>query len=197
VSGLTTSLTVPGMSKPRVIVLSVVVQGLSASEAAAWLGVSRQWVHQLLRPVSSRPAEAVDPRSRRPHANPRQTPAAVAERVVALRRSLTAQGLDAGPLTIAAHLADEGLTAPAASTIRRILHNAGLIDPQPRKRPRSCYRRSGPPRLTSAANRTSPTGPWPTGPTRRSSTSSTTTPTCCWAAPPRPGSQAPPSSPRS
>jgi transposase InsO family protein len=141
VSGLTTSLTVPGMSKPRVIVLSVVVQGLSASEAAAWLGVSRQWVHQLLRPVSSRPAEAVDPRSRRPHANPRQTPAAVAERVVALRRSLTAQGLDAGPLTIAAHLADEGLTAPAASTIRRILHSAGLIDPQPRKRPRSSYRR--------------------------------------------------------
>jgi transposase InsO family protein len=129
------------MSKPRVIVLSVVVQGLSASEAAAKFGVSRQWVHQLLARYRADGLAAVDPRSRRPHANPRRTPAAVAERVVALRRSLTAQGLDAGPLTIAAHLGDEGLTAPAASTIRRILHSAGLIDPQPRKRPRSSYRR--------------------------------------------------------
>jgi len=61
--------------------------------------------------------------------------------VVALRAQLTADGLDAGPETIRWHLEREGLRAPSTSTIRRILHAAGLITPQPRKRPRSSYTR--------------------------------------------------------
>lgn len=44
-------------------------------------------------------------------------------------------------MTIAWHLEQEGLTAPSTSTIRRILHQAGLITPEPRKRPRSSYTR--------------------------------------------------------
>jgi len=59
--------------------------------------------------------------------------------VIELRRQLTAEGLDAGPITIAWHLEREGLRAPSTSTIRRILHHAGLIVPEPRKRPRSSY----------------------------------------------------------
>jgi hypothetical protein len=39
------------------------------------------------------------------------------------------------------HLEREGLGSPSTSTIRRILHQAGLIVPQPRKRPRSSYTR--------------------------------------------------------
>ena len=65
----------------------------------------------------------------------------VLERVIALRARLTADGLDAGPVTIAWHLEREGLRAPSTSTIRRILHQAGLITPEPRKRPRSSYTR--------------------------------------------------------
>ena len=42
-------------------------------------------------------------------------------------------------MTIAWHLEREGLPAPSTSTIRRILHTAGLIIPEPRKRPRSSY----------------------------------------------------------
>jgi transposase InsO family protein len=61
--------------------------------------------------------------------------------VIALRGQLTAQGLDAGPVTIAWHLEQAGVRAPSTSTIRRILHQAGLIVPQPRKRPRSSYLR--------------------------------------------------------
>jgi len=38
-------------------------------------------------------------------------------------------------------LRGEGRPVPATSTIRRILHTAGLVIPQPRKRPRSSYRR--------------------------------------------------------
>jgi len=61
--------------------------------------------------------------------------------VVELRVRLTADGLDAGPVTIAWHLEHEGFRAPAPATISRILHQAGLIAPQPRKRPRSSYTR--------------------------------------------------------
>jgi len=59
--------------------------------------------------------------------------------VIELRGQLTADGLDAGPETIRWHLAQAGLTVPSTSTIRRILLQAGLITPQPRKRPRSSY----------------------------------------------------------
>ncbi len=44
-------------------------------------------------------------------------------------------------MTIGWHLERAGLRAPSTSTIRRILHQAGLITPEPRKRPRSSYTR--------------------------------------------------------
>ena len=61
--------------------------------------------------------------------------------MIELRRRLTADGLDAGPVTIAWHLEREGHTPPAPATISRILGQAELITPQPRKRPRSSYTR--------------------------------------------------------
>lgn len=85
--------------------------------------------------------DALEPRSRRPKTNAAATSVTVSERVIALRAQLTADGLDAGPVTIAWHLEREGLKPPAPATIRRILHHAGLITPQPRKRPRSSYTR--------------------------------------------------------
>jgi transposase InsO family protein len=57
------------------------------------------------------------------------------------RRHLIGRGLDAGPATIAWHLGREGLPVPSSSTIRRILHAAGLVVPEPRKRPRSSWHR--------------------------------------------------------
>jgi transposase InsO family protein len=59
--------------------------------------------------------------------------------VIELRVQLTANGLDAGPVTIAWHLEREGLRAPAPATISRILTRAELVSAQPRKRPRSSY----------------------------------------------------------
>ena len=61
--------------------------------------------------------------------------------MIELRAQLTADGLDAGPETIRWHLEREGLRAPSTSTIRRVLHEVGLISPEPRKRPRSSYTR--------------------------------------------------------
>jgi transposase InsO family protein len=67
--------------------------------------------------------------------------AALRERICTLRCELHAAGLDHGPVSIAARLQQEGLQAPAFSTIRRILTAAGLITPEPKKRPKSSYRR--------------------------------------------------------
>ena len=110
---------------------------LSVTEAAAEYGISRRHLHRLLARYREGGVDALEPRSRRPLSNPAQTPVAVRERVVELRLRLTADGLDAGPVTIAWHLEREGHKPPAPATISRILQQAGLITPQPRKRPRS------------------------------------------------------------
>lgn len=129
------------MSKARVVVLAVVHQGLTKAAAADRYGVSRQWVHTLVTRYNAGGLDALEPRSRRPASNPRATPDVVASRIVELRKQLDADGLDAGPVTIAQHLANEGIRAPSTSTIRRILHNAGLVVANPKKRPRSSLHR--------------------------------------------------------
>jgi transposase InsO family protein len=127
------------MSKHRVAVLKVVSKQLSVTAAAAEYGISRGHLHRLLRRYRGGGLEAVEPRSRRPHTSPQGTSDAVRGRIVALRIELTAGGLDAGPATIAWHLEREELPAPSTSTIRRILGAAGLVVPEPRKRPRSSW----------------------------------------------------------
>lgn len=127
------------MSKHRVAVLKVVAQQLSVTAAAAECGLSRAHLHRLLRRYREGGLDALERRSRRPCTNPRRTPDAVRARIVALRTELTAHGFDGGPVTIAWHLGREGTAAPSTSTIRRILHAAGLVVPEPRKRPRSSW----------------------------------------------------------
>jgi transposase InsO family protein len=129
------------MSRARVAVLQVVSQQRSVTAAAAEYGFSRRHLHRLLVAYREGGLDALEPRSRRPKTNAAATSVPVRERVIALRAQLTADGLDAGPVTIAWHLEREGLRAPSTSTIRRILHQAGLITPEPRKRPRSSYTR--------------------------------------------------------
>jgi transposase InsO family protein len=61
----------------------------------------------------------------------------MAQAIVVLRRQLQADGHDAGPATIAYHLAQRMDGVPSRATIWRILKREGLITPQPQKRPRS------------------------------------------------------------
>jgi len=129
------------MSRARVAVLSVITKQMSVTAAAAEYGYSRRQLHRLLARYRDHGLDAVEPRSRRPHSNCATTPADVRERIVELRLTLTKDGLDAGPVTIAWHLEHEGHRPPSTSTIRRILHDCGLVEPAPRKRPRSSYRR--------------------------------------------------------
>jgi transposase len=129
------------MSRARVAVLKVVSGELSVAQSAAEYAFSRRHLHRLLARYRDGGLEALDPRSRRPRTNPAATSQAVRQRVIELRCQLIAEGLDAGPVTIVWHLEQDGFTAPAPATISRILSRAGLINPQPRKRPRSSYTR--------------------------------------------------------
>ena len=129
------------MSKHRVVVLKVIAKQLTVAEAAEQYGLSRRHLHRLLARYRAGGLEAVDPRSRRPNSNPRATPPEVTDRIIGLRGELVASGLDAGSVTIAWHLEQESLPVPSHATIHRILTRAGLVTPEPRKRPRSSYLR--------------------------------------------------------
>ena len=63
----------------------------------------------------------------------------VNEHIVNLRVELDSQGLDTGPETIKWHLHQHHNIDVSISTIRRRLLAAGLIEPQPKKRPKSSY----------------------------------------------------------
>jgi transposase len=123
------------MSKHRVAVLKVVAQQLSVTAVAAEHGISRGHLQRLLRRYREGGLDALEPRSRRPATNPRRTSETVRTRILALRIELTAGGLDSGPVTIAWHLGRAGLPVPSTSTIRRVLHAAGLVVAEPRQAP--------------------------------------------------------------
>lgn len=129
--------------KPKnlVIVRAVTEQGLTHTQAATRFGVTRQWVHTLVRRYETEGPNGLTPRSRAPKTRPGTTTPAIQDRIIELRHELTRSGADAGPVTIAWHLEQEGHPAPSPSTIRRILHTAGLITPAPKKRPRGSYLR--------------------------------------------------------
>src|SRR5581483_11807943 len=114
------------MSKVHVVVLEVVSGNLTVSAAARTYGLSRQHVHRLLKRYREGGLEAVDPRSRRPASNPRAVSDEVIVAIVTLREQLTADGLDAGPLTLQWHLQQRGLAVP--STVDDPAHPA---PPQP------------------------------------------------------------------
>lgn len=128
------------MSKNRVIV-EAVLAGQSHGAVAKQYGISKVWVGKLVARWREGGWDAVEPRSTRPRTSPHATPPRVIEAVLELRARLGAQGLDAGPHTIAAHLERNGVTAPSVATIWRILKRAGVVVAEPRKRPRRSYTR--------------------------------------------------------
>jgi len=129
------------MAKNRVIVLSVIESGLQPADAARRYGVSRRWVEILLHRYRTGGLDALETRSRAPHHSPQSTPPDLVRRIVELRQELTTTGQDAGAATISMRLEREGRTSPSRATIHRILRAHALVTPQPRKRPRSSWRR--------------------------------------------------------
>lgn len=127
------------MSKARLIITAVVVEGRSQAAVAREYGVSKGWVSKLLARYRVEGDAAFEPRSRRPRTRPDATPTATVELVLEVRRRLAAQGLDAGADTIGWHLEHHHRITLSRATIYRIVRRAGLVVAEPNKKPKSSY----------------------------------------------------------
>ena len=130
------------MSLAELVIVSVKVEKRSKSEVARDYKISRYWVQQLVKRYEAEGEQAFQPRSRRPHSNPRAISLDVEDRIVRLRKDLSRKGLDAGAETIRTHLQATGAErVPSVSTIWRVLTRRGFVTPQPKKRPKGAGKR--------------------------------------------------------
>jgi transposase InsO family protein len=127
------------MSKAKLVITAVIVEGRTQAEVAATYGVSKGWVSKLIARYHAEGESAFEPRSRRPRTSPDALDESVVQLILELRRRLAGAGLDAGPDTIAWHLTKHHDVVVSRSTISRHLARAGLVVPEPRKRPKSSY----------------------------------------------------------
>jgi transposase InsO family protein len=130
----------------KYVVNAVVVEGRRVSEVCAAHGVSRSWLYELIGRYRQLGEPGLAAGSKRPRSSPTRVPAAIEDEIVALRKSLAEQGLDAGPHTIQVHLlrcrrGRARAAVPSVATIWRVLSRRGFIRPEPQKRPKSSWRR--------------------------------------------------------
>ena len=98
-------------------------------EVAATYGLSRSWVYELLARYRADGDAGLVARSKRPRTSPTKVADALEDEVVALRKLLAEEGLDAGAHTIHWHLSRRHDDVPSVSTIWRILNRRGLHRP--------------------------------------------------------------------
>ena len=127
------------MTINRLVITAVVIESCPVREVAASYGVSKSWIYLLLDRYRRVGEAAFEPRSRRPKTVPTTTPGEVVDLILEYREKLAATGLDAGPDTIGWHLAHHHGVTVSRATIARYLAKAGLVVPEPKKRPKSSY----------------------------------------------------------
>ncbi|MBM2623892.1 helix-turn-helix domain-containing protein [Actinoplanes sp. LDG1-06] len=127
------------MSKARLVITAVVVEGRSQAETARAYGVSKSWVSKLIARYRAEGAAAFEPHSRRPNTSPTAIDPRTVELIAAIRKQLTERGLDAGPDTIGWHLRHTNHLTVSRATIARHLAAQGLVVPEPSKRPKNSY----------------------------------------------------------
>ena len=127
------------MSKARLVIMSVVVEGRSQADTARIYGVSPSWVSKLVARYREEGDAAFEPRPRRPKTSPNALDPTTVELITELRQSLTAEGLDAGAHTIGWHLTQRHNLVVSPATIWRHLKAEGLVTPEPKKRPKTSY----------------------------------------------------------
>jgi transposase-like protein len=83
------------VSKAKLVITAVVVEGRTQAEVAATYGVSKGWVSKLVARYREEGEAAFEPRSKRPKTSPNATPPAVLDLIVRVRKELAEQGHDA------------------------------------------------------------------------------------------------------
>jgi transposase InsO family protein len=127
------------VTKARLIITAVVLEGRSQAQVARDYGVSKGWVSKLIARYRTEGDAAFQARSRRPTTSPKSTPPDTISLIVRLRHELATNGHDAGCDTIAWHLEHHHNIRISTSTIHRYLRRAGVVTPEPKKKPRSSY----------------------------------------------------------
>jgi transposase InsO family protein len=128
------------------VINAVLVEGQRVDDVCAAHGVSRSWLYELIGRYREHGEAGLQARSKRPRSSPTKVPAAIEDEIVALRKSLAEEGLDAGPHTIQVHLLRRRRgrargAVPSVATIWRVLSRRGFIASQPQKRPKNSWRR--------------------------------------------------------
>lgn len=123
--------------------IAVASEGVNVAEFCRRHGISRETFYVWRRRFKAAGVDGLQPRSRAPRSNPRQTAAAVEEAIVELRKELADLGVDAGPGTIHWHLCRRWRdgAVPSVATVWRVLTRRGFITAEPRKRPKASLRR--------------------------------------------------------
>ena len=133
------------MSKARLVITALTVQGLTVTEVVDRYAVSRSWTYELLARYRGKGETAFEPRPRTPKTRPNATPQHVIDLILRLRKQLSEAGLDAGAETIAWHLTRHhatdlaGAQVPSRATIHRTLARHAAVVPEPAKRPKASY----------------------------------------------------------
>src|ERR1035438_4567629 len=127
------------MDRARYAVDAVVIEGRSVRSVASSLDMSKSWVAKQAARFRAGGYEALAPKSKAPLRRPTQLDVELENEIVMIRKQLSEDGFDAGPLTIQYHLSQRHGTAPGRSTIHRALVRRGFVVPQPQKRPKQSW----------------------------------------------------------
>ncbi|MGF0326243.1 integrase core domain-containing protein [Gordonia hongkongensis] len=88
------------------------------------------------------PSAVLEPRTRRPKSSPSALSDEVRAQAVAVRAALETSGLDHGPISVHDKMQSMGLTqVPSTASLARIFRQAGVARLEPKKKPRSAWRR--------------------------------------------------------
>jgi transposase InsO family protein len=106
-------------------------------------GISRKSFYELRkRAKTDGPAAVLEPRTRRPRASPSKLTDEVKEQAIGVRAALEASGLDHGPISVHDKMRAIGLpVVPSTASLARIFREAGVARLEPKKKPRSAWRR--------------------------------------------------------
>lgn len=106
-------------------------------------GISRKTFYAIrARTRTDGAAAALEPRSRRPKVSPTKITDAVKEQALSVRAALESSGLDHGPISVHDKMHAMGLDpVPSVASLARIFRQTGVARFEPKKKPRSAWRR--------------------------------------------------------
>lgn len=113
----------------------------NVSKICRQLGISRDTFYRYRARMEAEGFPGLLPRPTTPKHSPAQTPPEMVALILAKRTELEQAGWECGARSIHARLKRTGIKVPSARTVHRVLLRAGVVEPQPAKRPRSSFKR--------------------------------------------------------